>query len=142
MKYLFTALFFLIFVYSSLAQERYFEVTSGGGIAGTATRYQVDTGGRVKKGTGLGEISYSEEAKLKKCKARKCFRKARKLVNSYSDFNHPGNLYYSIKLYELGNGSQITWGDAGHKVPEDVEKLYQEIHAVLAGLTFAPMATK
>ncbi len=142
MKYLFAGLFFLIIIYSGLAQERYFEVTSGGGVAGTATRYRVDTGGRVQKGTGLGEISFSEEGKLKKCKAKKCFRRARKLVNSYSDFNHPGNLYYSIKLFELGKGGQITWGDAGHRVPEDVEKLYQEIHAALGGLTFAPVADK
>jgi len=141
MKYLFAGLFFLIFV-SGVAQERYFEITRGGGISGKATRYQVDREGRVLKGSGLGEINYSEESELKKCKAKKCFRRAGKLVSSYSDFNHPGNLYYSIKFYELGKGGEITWGDAGYRVPEGVEKLYQEIHAALDGLIFSPMATK
>jgi hypothetical protein len=142
MKHQFAALLFLIFGYAGFAQDRYLEVTSGGGVAGTVTRYQIATDGRVIKGKGLGEINYSEEAKLKKCSTKRYFKNAKVLMNSYPEFNHPGNLYFSIGMNDLGRESQITWGDADQKVPEDVQKLYQKINTALARLTFVPIVRK
>jgi len=142
MKHQFATLLFLIFGYAGFAQDRYLEVTSGGGVTGTVTRYQIAMDGKVVKGKGLGEINYSEEAKLKKCSTKRYYKNANVLMHSYPDFNHPGNLYFSIRLNDLGTESQITWGDAGQKVPEDVEKLYKKINTALARLTFVPIARK
>ena len=142
MKFLFISLFFIVFVPASHAQERYLLVSSGGGVAGTATAYKISPDGKVLKGTGLGEINYTEEATLKKCAVKKCFKGAKSLMESAPDFQHPGNLYTSITLYENGKENKVTWGDAGHAVPEDANKLFQKINKRLSKLTFTPDARK
>jgi len=142
MKFFFISLFFITLVSASHAQESYLLVSSGGGVAGTATVYKIGLDGKVLKGTGLGEINYSERSKLKKCSAKKYFKGAKSLMTSSPDFNHPGNLYSSISLYENGKESKITWGDPEHAVPEDAKKLYQKINTKLTGLTFTPDTLK
>lgn len=138
MKFLLCVLFFLAFFYSSRAQERFLKVTSGGGVAGIATQYKIGLDGQVLRGKGLGEISYTEAAKLKKFQARKYFKQANSILASHPDFNHPGNLYFSILTYNQGKESQITWGDSEYEAPDDAEKLYQKISKALTGLAFVP----
>jgi len=142
MKVTFCSLFVVAFGCSCLAQDRYIQVTSGGGVVGTATRYKMSLDGKVLKGKGLGEITYSEATKLKKCTVKKYFKKSKKLALSYPGFNHPGNVYYSILVYDHGEETQLTWGDAGHQVPEGVEKLYQKINSSLTRLSFMPESHK
>lgn len=142
MKFLFITLFFIVFARAGHAQERYLLVSSGGGVAGTATVYKISPDGQVLKGMGLGEINYTEEGRLKKCSVKKYFKGAKSLMESSPDFQHPGNLYSSISLYENGKENKITWGDAGHAVPEDAKKLYQKINAKLTRLTFTPETRK
>lgn len=138
MKLLFMSLFLVLAFHACGAQERYLLVSNGGGVAGTATVYKISSDGKVLKGKGLGEINYSEESKLKKCAARKYFKRAEKLMASSPDFNHPGNVYSSITLYEQGKENRIAWGDAEHAAPEDAKKLYQKISTRLTTLTFTP----
>lgn len=134
--------FLLLFAGSCFAQERYIQITSGGGVVGTATRYKISLDGKVLKGKGLGEIIYTEESKLKKRLARKYFKKSNALVAGYPGFNYPGNMYYSLLVYNQGTESKMTWGDTAHEVPEVAVKLYQEINAALTRLTFAPESHK
>jgi hypothetical protein len=142
MKFIFNSLIFIVFALAAHAQESYLLVSSGGGFAGTATVYKISLDGIVMKGKGLGEINFPEQSKIKKRKATKYFKDAKKVIASAGSFNHPGNLYFSITLYEKGKESKITWGDAAHAAPEDAKKLYQKINAALAKLTFAKDASK
>lgn len=138
MKFLYGGIFFLAFFCTGLAQERYLKVTSGGGVTGIATQYKISPDGQVLRGKGLGDIKYTEVGKLKKCTVKKQFKKAEKIVTSHPDFNHPGNLYYSIMVFSQGTESQITWGNSEYEVPEDADKLYIKINKVLGRLTFVP----
>jgi hypothetical protein len=136
MRSLITGLIFIFFVQASPAQESYLLVSSGGGFAGTATVYKISLNGRVMKGKGLGDVSFVEGSKLKKRLASKYFKNAKAIMASSSGFSHPGNLYFSIALYEKGKESKITWGDAEHAAPEAAKELYQKINEALAKLTF------
>jgi hypothetical protein len=138
MKHQFAAFFFLISGYTSFAQERYLEVTSGGGITGAVSGYKIRQDGFVLKGKGLREIIYSSEGKLKRCSVKKYFKNAKSLLNAYPDFNHPGNLYFSIVVLDQGKKNQITWGNDTYGIPEGAEKLYEKINKAVARLTFAP----
>lgn len=138
MKFLACCIFLLALDYSIVAQQRYLLVTSGGGVAGTATQYNISLDGNVLRGKGLGEIKYTESAKLKKRMAKKYFRKTEAMLAAHPDFRHPGNLYYSITMDNQGKEIQITWGDNEYKVPADVEKLYKKIDKALTRLTFVP----
>lgn len=141
MKFILTCLFFLMiqFAYS---QDCFLIVSSGGGITGVATVYKISLDGKVLKGKGLGQVNYNEQSKLKKSIARKYYRKAKTLVGSSSDFNHPGNLYYSIATLEEDKESKMTWGDIEHSAPEQAKNLYQEITKILTALTFTENTTK
>ena len=135
----------LVWSFCALAccgQENYLLVSSGGGVAGTATVYKIEEGGKVSKGQGLAEIAYTEESKLKKCAARKYFKQAKAVLRSSPDFIHPGNMYSSLALYDEGKESRITWGHAEFPVPEDAKKLYNKINTAVSRLTFSTGSPK
>jgi len=142
MKFLPIGLLVSLFFHVSYGQESYLLVGSGGGVAGTATVYKITRDGKVLKGKGLDEIAYTEEAKLKKCTTKKYFKKAKAVLKSTAKFNHPGNLYSSLTLYNEGNEGKMTWGDAAHPAPEDAKKLYQKINEKMARLTFTTGSSK
>ncbi len=141
MNITFSCLFFLV-IQIACAQDCFLVVSSGGGVTGAATVYKISLDGKVLKRKGLGQVNYDEQGKLKKSIARKYYRKAMLLVGTSSDFNYPGNLYYSIATLENGKESRITWGDQQHPAPEQAKSLYQEITKVLTGLAFTPNTTK
>lgn len=136
MKFLTLCFLSLLIVQLAQSQDKVLLIASGGGVAGTATIYKISADGIVKKGKGLGEIAYSEESKLKKCTAKRYFRKAKSLVSAYPDFNHPGNVYTSITLSDAGNEKKITWGATDHETPEDAKKLHDKIITKLSQITF------
>lgn len=138
MKFVFAALFLCSFIFSIQAQECYLTLTSGGGVTGGATAYKIYPDGRVQKGNGLGEITYSQSGKMKKSTVKKYFKQTRALLKTNPEFNHPGNLYSSILLHEDGRESKITWGDASHTAPDELKKLHEKMTASLGKLTFDP----
>lgn len=142
MKSLQLGLFWSFCALASYAQESYLLVTSGGGVAGTATVYKIEEGGKVLKGKGLAEIAYTEESKLKKCAAKRYFKEAKAVLKSSPDFIHPGNMYSSIALYDGGKEGKITWGHAEFPVPEDAKKLYNKINTAVSRLTFSTGSQK
>ena len=137
MKSLHTGMFWSFCILSSYAQSSYLLISSGGGVAGTATVYRIDEAGKVMKGQGLGEIEYTEESKLKKCAAKRYFKHANAVLKSSPDFIHPGNMYSSLALYEDGKERRITWGHAEFPAPEDAKKLYSKINTAVSRLTFS-----
>lgn len=124
---------------SSLAQDKFISVGSGGGFAGTATVYKVTPKGEVFKGNGVGDIKFTLCGKIKKTRAKEIIAKVTDQARAASPFSHPGNLYYFIASTENGNEQTITWGDADHPVPEDVKKLYDEVQASVTTLKFKPI---
>ena len=138
MKCLQIGLFLSCLVSVGYAQESYLLVSSGGGVAGTATVYKITRDGKVMKGQGLGEIAYTEESKLKKCATKKYFKGAKAVLESSPDFIHPGNMYSSLALQDEGKESRITWGHAEYPAPEDARKLYSKINTAISRLTFSP----
>ena len=142
MKSLQLGMFLSFCVLSSYAQESYLLVSNGGGVAGTATVYKIDKAGKVMKGQGLGEITYTEESKLKKCAAKRYFKQANAVLKSSPDFIHPGNMYSSLALYEEGKENKITWGHEEFPAPEDAKKLYSKITTAVSRLTFSSGSPK
>ena len=141
MKITFTGLLLLMAQIVS-AQDCFLVVSSGGGISGSATVYKISLDGKVLKRKGLDPLNYDEQSRLKKSIARKYYRKAKIVVGTSADFNHPGNLYYSIATQENAKESKITWGDLQHPVPEQAKNLYQEITTILTALPFTANTTK
>jgi hypothetical protein len=123
----------------SHAQEKFITVGSGGGFAGTATVYKITTSGKVFKGNGVGEIKYTECAKIKKAKAKKYVQTVSELTQSSSPFSHPGNMYYFINYTDNNGEHKATWGDVQYPVPESIQKLYQEINIVIGSARFKPI---
>jgi hypothetical protein len=142
MKWLQIGLFLSFFANLSYAQDSYLLVSSGGGVTGTATVYKITRDGKVLKGQGLGEIAFTEEGKLKKCKAKKYFKGANAVLTASPDFVHPGNLYTSLTLSDEGKERKITWGDTAHPAPEDAKELHQKINTALSKLTFTTDSPK
>jgi hypothetical protein len=141
MRIILSCLLFLIFQLS-YSQDCFLALSSGGGFTGAATVYKISPDGKVLKGSGLGEINFNEQGKLKKSIAKKYYRQAKKLVEASPDFNHPGNMYYSLGVTEKNQQRKITWGDAAHPASEEIKRLYQEITQALAALTFTTKNTK
>src|SRR5882762_3741363 len=130
MEITFTCIFVLMIQIAG-AQDSFLVVGSGGGVTGSATFYKISLNGTVLKGKGLGHVKYDEQGQLKKSIAKKCYRKAKTAVGASPDFNHPGNLYYSIATLDSGKESKITWGDQEHPAPEKAKDVYQEITKIL-----------
>lgn len=137
MKFLAVASLLFIVTISVHGQECYLRLVTGGGVTGGVTEYKIQPDGKVLKGSGMGEIEYTQSAKLKKSRTKKYFKEIRSLLVANPEFNHPGNIYSSILLYENGKETRITWGDVEHKAPEEVKKLYEKIAASLGSLTFS-----
>jgi hypothetical protein len=108
-----------------------------------ATSYQINPeDGKVLKGNGLGQVTYGEQATLKKSVARKIYKKTRKLIDASPVFNHPGNMYYSLAATEKGKEVKITWGDSIHPAPQELKDLFQEITKTLSEISFTANNTK
>jgi hypothetical protein len=138
MKIFITCLFLVVaqFVF---AQEDVIILKSGGGSTGIVIVYEISPDGKVKKGKGVGEASFTEESKLKKSLAEKYFERMRELLEETPDHNYPGNLYYSITVKKSDQESKITWGDPKHAAPPKVQKLHGEMMNNLTGLTYKPI---
>lgn len=136
MKAILLSAFFLVFNFVATAQENFATISNGGGFAGTATVYKVCRDGKILKGNGFSPLVYTQEATLKRSKAKKYLKRISALIASLSDFNHPGNMYYSMAIVEKGIERKIVWGDNKKPAPENVLKLYNEMVLVLSHLSF------
>jgi hypothetical protein len=135
----FFALAVLICDCSSLAQDKFITVGTGGGFAGTSTVYKVTAKGEVFKGNGVGDIKFTLCGKIKRAKAKEIIAKVTDQARAASPFSHPGNLYYFIASTENGNEQTVTWGDVDHPVSEEVKKVYDEVQASVNSVEFKPI---
>ena len=123
----------------AFAQESFITAGSGGGFSGIVNVYKVSTDGKVWKGKGTADISYTECSKIKKKKARAFIVKASKEIRAAGDSKHPGNMYYFLSVSENGKDAKVTWGDPAQPAPEAVKKIYQEIIEAISSLKYKPV---
>lgn len=135
---LFLFAFFSLILHAS-AQETFVSLGSGGGFAGTATVYKVTPKGLIFKGTGMGDIKFDLCGKIKKARAREIIASVNNHAHSVTEFNHPGNLYYFITYSENQTQQTITWGDVDHPVPDEIKKLYDDIHSTVSEIKYRPI---
>jgi hypothetical protein len=137
---LFTFFFFLLttFVSQVFAQQKdHFIIGQGGGITGKIVQYQICRNGKVLKGSGLAEIVYTAESKIKKSQAEKFFKKMKNL--SDEPFRHPGNMYYYISFFRNNTEIRYTWGSKDFDPPAEISCIYKEIFQKISELDFKQM---
>ena len=116
------------------AQENYVVFGKGGGFTGEAIAYKLLQNGKVLKGSGLGEIKYTEYSKIKKSKARKIFAEVNALLAE--PFSQPGNMYYFITWHQEGNETSYSWGATGFEPPKEMRIIFQETFKNLSALSY------
>ena len=123
----------------SASQEKFISAGSGGGFAGTVAAYKISRNGDVFKGSGVGEIIYTQCGKIRKSEAKKLIKKVAHKTLSSKPFTHPGNLYYFLSYTDDGTEQTITWGDANHALPDDIKKIYDEVNASISAVRCEPI---
>ena len=135
MKPLLISALLLFFVSTAFAQGSFVTISNGGGFTGAVTAYKVYKDGTVLKGKGI-PLNYTETARLKRSKAKKYCKRIKTQVASLPDFNHPGNVYYSIAIVDEGQERKVVWGDSKYPVSEEVLKLYNDMLTAFSHLSF------
>jgi hypothetical protein len=131
-KFLF--LFFMLYSCLVFAQGEYILFGSGGGITGQVSAYKIYTNGKVLKGKGKLEITYSETGKIKKKEARQIFKDVSKTLNT--PFSHPGDMYYFIQKVSEGSDQKYTWGSADYEVSEAIGNIYNSVMKKLSSTSY------
>jgi len=130
---------FFVLIFSASAQDTFVSIGSGGGFAGTATVYKVTPKGLIFKGEGIGDIKFTLCGKIKKARAKQIISQVTDQARATTEFQHPGNLYYFIGYTENEKQQTITWGDADHPVSDEIEKLYEDVHATVRAINYRPI---
>lgn len=95
----------------------------GGGVAGHESAYVFLENGTLYKR--IGQDSLVRIRLLYASTAKRHFATARRLRLAQSVSEHPGNLYYFVKLNESQKqGGGATWGDPATKPPAGLKALY------------------
>jgi hypothetical protein len=126
--------FFLISITS--AQDTFVSIGSGGGFTGTATVYKVTPKGLIFKGDGIGDIKFTLCGKIKKSRAKDIIARVTDQTRATTEFSHPGNIYYFIGYTENEKQRAITWGNPDHPVPDEIRKLYEDVHAIVSEIKY------
>ena len=132
------ALFCMLFSHVHGQDKPTILIGSGGGVTGMANVYRITPSGEVFRGKGIGDIKYTECAKIKRAKAKKMIAKVATVVSG-ANFDHPGNMYYFMTLQENDGEKKVTWGDTNNAVPDNIKTLYEEIQAAITGLRYKPI---
>jgi len=99
----------------------------GGGFSGAVQEFIILENGQVFSRTSFTETP-TEMKGIGKAKAKKLFKKAELLNIAKRDFIEPGDIYFFVQIQnDAKSNHRVVWGDANHKVPEDIEAFYQEL---------------
>lgn len=100
----------------------------GGGITGAITEYCLLKNGQIFQKEHFAR-PFTNLKKVKKRKAKKCFKTCKKIGFTEIDLNNPGDKYYFISYQDKGIDHRITWGRNKEEVPEEVLSLYRKLKA-------------
>lgn len=132
MKYLLLLIFGVIWSLSSFGQSPdlrfrpHLVFGSGGGVVGKETTYVFLENGALYKR--ITEDSLLRVRLLYSSTAKRHFATARRLRLAQLQSEHPGNLYYFVKINDSQkNGGGATWGQTGTKPPAAVKAFYDNL---------------
>jgi hypothetical protein len=101
-------------------------ISEGGGVSGQTTQHIVLDNGQVFVRT-IYPASLKELNKLKKKTVEGIFDRVGKLKINETDFQHPGNMTYSLSFKSGKDLQEIKWGDPAFPVPASILECYQFI---------------
>jgi len=100
----------------------------GGGITGAITQYCL-----LKNGQLFDKKHFTEDfksfKKVKKRKAKKCFKTCKKMDFEKIDLDNPGDKYYFINYETKGINHRITWGGSKGDASPEILELYNSLKA-------------
>ncbi|MCR9287855.1 MAG: hypothetical protein NXI23_10755 [Bacteroidetes bacterium] len=102
----------------------------GGGFSGVITEYTLLENGQFFKKTSL-EKEHQELKRLKKKEAIKIYEQKESLRLHKFDINHPGNLYYFLRLTDEELDHTITWGAGDYNLREEIMDFYKVLRALI-----------
>lgn len=118
----------------SLSRVLYFG--SGGGFAGTSTRYSLHADGRLERqqgapgGTAPAPVAFPTQPAAVVAKYFKAFDA---LPADSLTLQQPGNMYYFLEgQTAAGRRVALTWGANGAPVSRAAQSLYDELQQLLA----------
>jgi len=101
-------------------------IAEGGGFSGQTTQHIILENGQVFVRTTY-PASLKELNKLKKKTVEAIFDRFGKLKIEETNFQHPGNITYSLSIKSGQDLQEIKWGDPAFPVPASILECYQFI---------------
>jgi hypothetical protein len=101
-------------------------ISEGGGFTGQTNQHIVLENGQVFARKSFPE-SIVEIDRLDKKTVKDIFQKLERLNIAEIDFQHPGNMTYTLASRSGQDFYEVKWGDPDIKAPEAVLELYQYI---------------
>lgn len=103
----------------------------GGGITGAVKEYCLLKNGQIFAKNHFTK-PFVDFKKVKKRKAKKCFKSIDKMDFTEIKLNDPGDLYFFIEYQTEDIKHKIIWGRNPHLVPQELTDLYQSLKLLTA----------
>ncbi|RMG86089.1 MAG: hypothetical protein D6714_04770 [Bacteroidetes bacterium] len=111
--------------------ERQIIFGEGGGFSGVVTEYILLENGQLFKHSSLKPGEYEPLKRLKKKATKAIFDRLAELRLHKFDIDHPGNLYYFIRITDPEIDHTITWGAADYVLREEIMDFYKSLRNLL-----------
>lgn len=102
----------------------------GGGFSGVVTEYILLENGQFFKKSSL-KSGHEELKSLKKKEAQKIYERLENLRLHKFDINHPGNLYYFLRITNEELDHTITWGAGDYNLREEIMDFYKTLRGLV-----------
>jgi hypothetical protein len=99
---------------------------NGGGFTGKIMQYILLESGQLFVNNLITQETI-ETRKISRQSAKQLFKRARNIEWSKHNFDHPGNIYYFVRLKEDRMIQEAIWGSTEHQVPEQIQQLYDQL---------------
>jgi len=116
------------------AQDSYLLFGKGGGISGETTAYKILKSGKVLKGSGRADITFSKTARISKSDAKILFNEVKDIPDS--SFSYPGNIYYFIFIKDKNKENKFTWGASEFEVTSQIRSVYLKTMFIIGNLNY------
>ncbi len=106
---------------------------SGGGFAGAFTEYLLLENGQLFKRESQ-QAEFVALPKVRPKQAQLLFSNWTEQKMDGQDFQHPGNLYYFLKMEKEGQTHRLSWGSSKYPTPEAIKQFYSSCSALIPKL--------
>jgi hypothetical protein len=104
---------------------------NGGGFTGKVTQYILLESGQLFVNNLITQETI-ETRKISRQSAKQLFKRARNIKWSKHNFDHPGNIYYFVRLKEDRMLQEAIWGSTQHQVPKEIQQLYDQLLIIVS----------